>query len=283
MKKKYLLTLLPLFALVSCASNNAAPEVKPSEPQYERGEVGGLPSIGFRDNDSTFITYLMMSPFGYLSADGAPVKGAVSDKFYENTIVWQGDPGTPLPTDVRSTVSGTTFRGWAFYDEDNDHVTPDYYTTVPSKEFVPLKAIFDGTNAGGNTGGGGSGGGSSGGQETSEKGFGIFITRGELTEIKKGEYKGTNFEGFEEFLVTRVTFSIGDKFCLYDPSTLGKWVVDINPYSFSPDPAHGTSDPARVASYVAQGQSEYTIMQDFTADLYIQILYQQDRLYIQLA
>ena len=283
MKKKYLLTLLPLFALVSCASNNAAPEVKPSEPLYEIGEVDGLPSIGFRDNDSTFITYLMMSPFGYLSADGRPVKGVVSDKFYENTIVWEGEPGSPLPTDVKSTVSGTTFRGWAYYDEDNDHVTPDYYLTVPTKEFVPLKAIFDGTNAGGNTGGGGESGGGSSGGEISEKGFGIFVTRGELTEVISGEYKGKNMDGYEEFYVKKTTFSTGNKFCLYDPSSLGKWVVDINPYSFSPDPAHGTPDPTRVASYVTKGESEYTIMQDFSAELYIQIMYQQDRLYIQLA
>ena len=281
MKKKVLLAVLPVLALVACTSKNTG-LAKVAGPHYERFEEDGMPAVRDASNPSDFTTYLMMSPFGYLSLDGAPVKGAVSELFYENTIVWKADPGETLPdaTYVKSTVSGTTFRGWAYYDENNDHVWPDYYTEVPSTEGIALKAIFDGTDAGGNTGGGGSGGGGGGsGGGTTQTGFGII--KGTTPYI--GEYKGANFEGYEEYLVKGVSFAANDTFALYDPSTLGTWTVDINPYSFSPDPEHATSDPERVASYVTKGATVYTVNQPFTGDFYIQIMYQQDRLYIQLA
>lgn len=282
MKAKSLLAFLSLFALVGCASTPEVP-VKDPEPFFERTEINSRTALGFRGSDSSFVTYLMIGPFGYLSADGVPVKGSVDELFYENTITWTGAAGTALPdaTIVKTTVNGSTFRGWAYYDEDNDHVWPDYYSTVPSKSGVALKAIFDGTDAGGNTGGGGGGGsGGGGGGGTVTTGFGII--KGDGT-VHLGVAKGKNFEGYDEYFVEGVTFTTGETFSLYDPSTLGKWAVNINPYSFSPDPEHGTSDPERVASYVIKNTTDYTVVQDFTADLYIQILYQQDRLYIQLA
>lgn len=280
MKAKSLLAFVSLFALVGCA---AEPEAPVKEPYFDRTVIDGRTAVGFRGSDSSFVTYLMIGPFGYLSADGVPVKGSVDELFYENTITWTGAAGTPLPdaSIVKTTVSGSTFRGWAYYDEDNDHVWPDYYTNVPAKSGVALKAIFDGTDAGGNTGGGGGGGsGGGGGGGTVTTGFGII--KGDGT-VHLGVAKGKNFEGYDEYFVEGVTFTIGETFSLYDPSTLGKWAVNINPYSFSPDPEHGTSDPERVASYVIKNTTDYTVVQDFTADLYIQILYQQDRLYIQLA
>lgn len=281
MKTRKLFTILPLLALVGCAYN---PEASSAKNYFERTTIDGYNAVGFRNNDSDHITYLMIGPFGYLSADGAPIKGTVSDLFYENTIIWKGDAGTDLPdeTIVKSTVNGSTFKGWAYYDEDNDHVWPDYYSTVPTKKGLALKAIFDGTDAGGNTGGGSGGGsqGGGGGGSSTQTGYGII--KGDET-VYIGESKGKNFEGYDEYLVSGVSFTAGETFALYNPSTLDKWSVNINPYSFSPDPEHGTDDPARVASYVVKNATDYTVMQSFTADLYIQILYQQDRLYIQLA
>ena len=114
----------------------------------------GLPVV--RTGESSHTTYLLMSKYGYLDLAG-PVKGEVSDLFYENTIVWKAEPGTALPTpeQVKSEVAGATFRGWAYYDEDNENVFPDYYTQVPVKNGLALKAIFDGTSGGGGGGGGG--------------------------------------------------------------------------------------------------------------------------------
>ena len=268
-----------MLLLGAFAGNNPKAFVpKNNEPLFERTEENGVPTVRRAGDDSEFTTYLMMSPFGYLSLDGAPVKGAVSELFLENTIVWKADAGSELPdaTMVKSTVSGTTFRGWAFYEEKDGVVWPTYFDKVPTTEGVQLKAMFDGTDAGGNTGGGGSGGGGGG---TTQTGFGII--KGTTPHI--GEYKGKNFEGYEEYLVKGVSFTVGDTFALYDPATLGTWTVDINPYSFAPDPEHADSDPARVASYVTKGATVYTVHQAFTGDFYIQIMYQQDRLYIQLA
>ena len=283
MKIKRLLTLLPLLAIASCSTNGETLMGEP-EPHFERSVVNGLPALGFRNNESSHVTYLMMGPFGYISADGVPVKGAIDDLHYENTIVWNGDAGSALPdaTAVKTTVNMSTFRGWAFYDEDNDHVWPDYYTTVPSKSGVALKAIFDGTDAGGNTGGGGGsgGGGSGGGGGGSAPGFGIIKGSG---EYKIGDSKGVNMDGYDEYLVSGMSFAVGDTFALFDASTMGTWSVDINEYSFAPDPTAPTPDPARVASYVTKNATDYTVNTAFTGDFYIQIKYQSDRLYIQLA
>lgn len=263
--KMKLLSILPILALASCAGGVE------KAPSYLIEYENGLPVVTSRDNPSDHVTYLMMGQFGYLSLEGAPVKGEVSELFYENTIVWKADAGTALPdaSVVKTPVSGSTFRGWAYYDEDNDHVWPDYYTTVPSKDGLALKAIFDGTDAGGNTGGGGQGGGG-----TTTTGFGIKYGSG---EVKLGVSKGTNAEGYDEYLVSGAEFASGDTFSLYDPSTLGTWSVALNPYSFG---AQG--DPSIIATYVTQREGDYLVNKEFKADLYIQIMNQQDRLYIEL-
>ncbi len=152
MKKKLLLTLLPLVSLVGCTSN----QVFVPYLDYE----GGLPVI-HRDN-SGHTTYLMLSHFGTIEGyEGVTTKGDVSDKFLEETAVLVAEAGVALPnaSQVKSSVSGVTFRGWAYYDESNDNVWPDYYTTVPAVSGLALKAIFDGTSSSGGGGGGGGGGG----------------------------------------------------------------------------------------------------------------------------
>lgn len=165
--KKLLLAISSLFLLAGCGSGenarlraNVVEENVSTQVSLEEKPVivygSRLPSV-FSRGASTHKTYLLMSPFGYLDFEGAQVKGKVDELFYENTIVWQADAGTDLPdaSVVKSTVAGATFRGWAYYDEDNDNVFPDYYTKVPAKSGLALKAIFDGTNAGGGGGGGG--------------------------------------------------------------------------------------------------------------------------------
>lgn len=275
--KKYLLTLLPLFALVGCTSEPAIKEATHESP-FAISYVDGATRVSFKDTQSSgHVTYLMMSPFGYLSMDGAPVKGSVPELFLENTITWTGAAGTALPdkTIVKTTVSGATFRGWAYYGEDDSSGNPTIYTEVPSISGLQLKAIFDGTDAGGNTGGGSQGGGG-----TSAQGFSIkYLNSG---DIAPSDYKGKNFEGFEEYYVSAASFAVGDTFALYDYSTGATWTVTINPYSFDPTEGEKTPDPARVASYVTKGATYYTVVQAFTADLYIQIMNQQDQLYIQL-
>ena len=157
MKKKLVLMLLPLLGLVSCTSNRS------SMMSGARLDVeNGLPTIHIRDSEHT--TYLMLSPFGEIqNYEGISTKGDVADKFYENTVVLKAEPGTALPnaSQVKTSVAGAVFRGWVWYNPDNDNVWPEYFETVPQTNGLALKALFDGTNA---SSGGESGGGSGGGQ-----------------------------------------------------------------------------------------------------------------------
>ena len=161
--KKQLILLSSLFLLAGCSVSE---EVKPVDvtPKTQEEDKPVIlygekrPAVYYRNTNH--VTYLMMSPFGYLDYAGAPVKGDIDDLFYQNTIDLHAEPNADLPdaSVVKSTVEGATFRGWAYYDEDNENIYPDYYTKVPAKSGIALKAIFDGTDAGGGGGGGGGGG-----------------------------------------------------------------------------------------------------------------------------
>lgn len=154
MKKKYL-SLLPLLLVVSC-SNQVAVGNEEFVPYVYESEGHTI----LRANaTSSHVTYLMCSLYGYVDVAGVPEKGKVDEKFYENTITYIAEPGQKLP-EAKSEV-GATFRGWAYYDPNNDNVHPDYYQRVPETNGLALKAIFDGADNGGGQGGGGSGGGGS--------------------------------------------------------------------------------------------------------------------------
>ena len=156
--KKILSLILASFLLSGCAAMNAnsVKEAPVEESKLVVSYENRLPTV--RSGNSDFTTYLMLSNYGYLDIGGEEVHGVViEDMFYEHTVAWKAEPGTPLPnaSQVKTSVNGATFRGWAYYDEDNDHVFPDYYENVPVKEGLALKAIFDGTSGGGGGGGGG--------------------------------------------------------------------------------------------------------------------------------
>ena len=259
---KRLLFILPLIAtLASCGE--AASEV--FTPYI--GEVDGIPTV-FRAN-TTHITYLMMSPFGSLNIEGAPVKGKVTSKFYENTITWVAEPGSALPTkdEVESSVDGASFRGWAYYDPDKSDVVPDYYTVVPATSGLALKAIFDGTNA--------SGGGSGGGDTPIATGYGLMFGDG---TYKVGTHVDPN-EGYEQYLVENVSFKSGVTVQLYNFDKSEGWIVDINPYSFN-----AKGDANVIAQYLQQSDATHWVaMKDFTCSgVYIQLKYQADRVYFGL-
>ncbi len=142
--KKKLFVFLPILLLTACGARDAGVGL-PFTPYLH--EENGL-SVLRLDPVSDHTTYLMCSRYGYVDVTGVPEKGTVSDKFFENTIVLKADAGTALP-EAKSEISGVTFRGWAYYDPNNDNVVPDYYTTVPEVEGLALKAIFDGPEGGG--------------------------------------------------------------------------------------------------------------------------------------
>ncbi len=151
--KKILFLISTLFLLGGCASNADSSNFEENDVIDNENKIvlryeNRLPTV-YRGS-SNFTTYLLLSPFGSIDIEGVEVQPVVSDLFYENTVVWKAEPGTDLPTpeQVKSSVPGAAFRGWAYYDEDNDNVFPDYYTKVPVKEGLALKAIFDGKEGG---------------------------------------------------------------------------------------------------------------------------------------
>ena len=258
--KKTLLTLLAILPLASCG----VAEAKVAE--FTVGQWEGPPAV--KRGDSEYVTYLMMSPFGSLNIEGAPVKGKVSELFYENTIAWLADAGTALPTaeQVVSSVNGATFRGWAYYDEENDNVFPDYYTTVPTKEGLALKAIFDGTDAGGN-----SGASTDSSVPAADTGFGLIF--GDGTKVK-GTAAGTDHNGRTQYLVSNQAFVKDQEFALYDFEKQTSWIIAIDSASF------GGASSEYVS--VIEASQQWKVLKDFTADVYIKLKYQDDQIYFGL-
>lgn len=122
--------------------------------KYTFVEENGIPTV-YAPGEGTHTTYLMMSRYGYLDIDGHVTTGVtVPEKFYEYCIAWKTEPNGTLPTadQVKSYVSGATFRGWAQY---NGNTYPEYLTDVPSVSGQAVYAIFDGSSSGGGGGGGG--------------------------------------------------------------------------------------------------------------------------------
>lgn len=254
--KKKLLLFIPLVALASCS--------QPAETFIPYVDViDGLPAIRMYAGGHT--TYLMMSPFGYIDMPGAPVKGKVTEKFYENTITWVGEPGSPLPGKdaVKSEVEGASFRCWAYYNEDNDAVFPDTYTTVPAQDGLALKAIFDGTDAGG-----------SGGEMPSE-GYGFMFSDGKYIVASPTD----EFDGFKQYTISNTSFTVGQSFTLYDFGNNAAWIVPLDGYSFGGDSASST----KWREYLSDTNSTWTVLTNFTANVYIKLKMNQDQVYFGLA
>ena len=285
--KKQLLVLIPLLFLAGCSTSaggmsrtDVGPAIKNEEVQYSvtYTHQERLPTIHTRLGSGSHITYLMMSPYGQIDINGEKVQGGdFADKFYENCIIWESEPGGALPAaeTVSSTLYGVTFRGWFQY---NDKVYPDKLETVPAENGSQVFAIFDGpTGGGGNQGGGGQGGGSQGG------GGGAVVTTGYGLYFKgsgktvQGTYTGRSEYGKDEYVASNVSFQAGDEFSLYDFSNGAKWSVSPNPYSFG-----GTEAAPTFASYIDVNDASYTAKQAFTADVYIQLEMGNDTIYFQL-
>ena len=104
MKKKLLLAVLPLLALVSCGKSSgygmssrtvdAAPEVATVRETYR-----GAPVIRSSSNpDSKHVTFLMLSANAYLLDGELKVEGKdVPELYLEHTVAWFAEPGTELP------------------------------------------------------------------------------------------------------------------------------------------------------------------------------------------
>lgn len=144
---------LSMLLLTSCSVET----VEPFKQYFEYQD--GLPVV-YNAVSPTRKTYLMMSRYGYVNVlddNGEVTKlfgQTVASEYLEYTIMWQDNGKLPEKKDVGTTVSGASFKGWAFY---TDNVVPEYVTVAPDDDGARVYAIFEGTDAGGNQGGGGGG------------------------------------------------------------------------------------------------------------------------------
>ena len=262
--KKKLITLFPLLFLVGCAQvKEAAPVNSPelATITYEND----LPTI-HRDG-SGVITYLMLSKYGRAMINGQEVQGGdVPELFYENCVAFEAAVGTELPVAV-STVKDVTFRGWYYY---KNNIYPEKITKVQATS-GPVYAVFDGP-----TGGSGGGGGGGGGGDTSV-GYGFKFTDGtEMYATYNGKDEATG--EFDEYMILGASFTAGKSFQLYDFGQQAGWVIDVDGWSFGGTSASDT----KWMTYLSKGTSTYTVLKDFTADIYIKLKYQQDNIYFGL-
>lgn len=281
--KKKLLALIPMLFLAGCSTsaggmsrtNVTEPVLNEEVYSVTYTHESKLPTVHTRLGSGSHITYLMMSPYGQIEINGEKVQGGdFADKFYENCIIWESEPGAALPaaSTVSSTLYGVTFRGWFQY---NDNVYPDKLETVPAANGSQVFAIFDGpTGGGGNQGGGGSQGGGQGGGTVVTTGYGFYWQ--ESGKTVQATYSGENF-GKQEYVAKSVSFNAGDEFSLYDFSTGAKWAVNPNPYSFG-----GTEASPTYNNYITINETSYTAKATFTADVYIQLAFGNDTIYFEL-
>ena len=274
--KKQLLVLIPLFFLVGC-NGAKTPVNQVIENDYSVTYTYELlPTVHTkRLGSGSHITYLMMSPYGQIEVNGEKVKGGdYEPKFYENCIIWESEPGAPLPAyeTVSSELYGVTFRGWYQY---NDNIYPDKLENVPASSGTQVFAIFDGPTGGGGNSGTGSGSGNQGGTGVVTTGYGF---KWESVKTVQAEYKGKNMDDKDEYVAYSVSFAEGDVFSLYDFSNGATWVVNPNPYSFGDSQGTGLL----AGHYLTVGTGVYTVVQAFTADVYIQLKMGSDTIYFEL-
>lgn len=211
-------------------------------------------------------TYLVLGEYGLFRGE----KGTnVPDKYLENTVAYKAKIGSPLPTktDITTTVSGSSFVCWQAYENAG---APKEYTVVPAHEGTILYAKFSG-----GSGGGGSGGGGGGGDSLPTTGFGFMFT--DSTYLVGTLQDEKDAQGRIQYKISDHQFHTGDTFQLYDFENRAGWVEDLDPYSFANTSGSGNFWP----HYINKG-SYYTVLVDFTAEIYLKMAYEDNVVYFGL-
>ncbi len=287
---KKLLLLFPLIALgvSSCVKYNGKdPKADKSSAESETSESAssegssssseeGSGSSGSESSESssegsseeeepTFgeevTTYLVLGEYGLFRGEPGTT---VPDKFLENTISYKAKIGSPLPTktDITTTVSGSSFVCWQTYENTG---SPKEYSVVPAKEGVILYAKFSG-------GSGGGGGGGGGGDGLPTEGFGFMFTDSSYVVGTLQDEKDA--QGRIQYKISDYAFHTGDTFQLYDFANKAGWVENLDPYSFNNTSGSGNFWP----HYINKG-SYYTVLTDFTAEVYLKMAYEDNVIY----
>ena len=113
-------------------------------------------------------------------------------------------------------------------------------------------------------------------ENSSISGYGLKINNRTLLAV---EQDGQDYSGRTQYKITRQSFKTGDSVSLYNFSTGDTWVIDVDPYSFGGDSGSST----KWNNYLTKNASTYTVKQDFSADIYIKLKYNDDQIYFDLS
>lgn len=106
-------------------------------------------------------------------------------------------------------------------------------------------------------------------------GYGIKLNNRNILAVNEDSQ---DMQGRQQYKILRQQFKIGDTFSLYDFSTKASWVIDVDGWSFGGNSASDT----KWNQYFSKGASIYTVIKDFTADIYLKFKYQDDLIYFDL-
>ncbi len=302
MKKKFfLLTALLAIGLSSCVLYNgqgkpggSKEKVTPSsaqpvnysiEPSTPPAPHGGGESGSEVPPESSVKVYLVFGENGLYN--GQPVATNNADLFLEHVKEITAAVGSDLPGKdvVTSSVEGSTFVAWTAYNNDGKLTE---YTKVPNVDGKILYASFSGGKGGSHSSGGS--GGSSGGDTPQPSEYpgsstGALPSEGYGLKFSDGTYMAAvhtdDFEGFQQYVVSKRSFKQGQAFSLCDFGSSSTWIVQINQYSFG----------GQVSEYIATDTSsaeakdhKYVVLKDFNAEgIYIKLKYGEDEVYMELA
>ena len=112
-------------------------------------------------------------------------------------------------------------------------------------------------------------------EEPELEGYGIRFSDGVYV---LGEDAGFDAQGRQQYEMKSVHFAEGAKFSIYDFANKAGWVEAIEGYSFGGDSAEAEN----WKSYLELGENEYTVIAEFTADIFLKIAYENNSVYFGL-
>ena len=105
-------------------------------------------------------------------------------------------------------------------------------------------------------------------------GYGLLVG---TTFVQASKQEGQDHQGRDQYKISKYSFHAGESFVLYDADNSAGWVDPIDSYSFN---SQGSG--ANISTYLNVSKTNYTVVLDFTADIYIKLKWQDNNVYFEL-
>ena len=301
MKKRLLLTLLPLAFFVAACSGANRPAA--SSSQTSNQSTTSQPSGDTSSDESSADPSSEPSGEGHSSLIGEGYEIKVGDLYYtleEREEPDQGRNASYFYEDLDLTAGdkvsvyldgGEALAIWAEADTTNgvypnydERPGPDQHTEFTVTETATGDAYFHinsddsyslwlTPNQSGGEGGGGEGG------QTADSKYAIYsVTNSE--KICDLVLDGTkDLQGRDQGVALSVSLTEGDVIQLYDTENNAGWITTIEGYSFGGASADATDWQA----YLTAGTDSWTVVQSCTVDIYAKFAFNNDSIYFGLS